>query len=142
MWRAFVNEAPQVDAASLEREAHYLTAFALVSLMWGPHLSLLSTWTPKTFISDSGLPLKPGILILAVMLNLFGLLVKWMRWYLSGEKADPWVAAQCSQILFASSRVPQFYSVDLLKVRMLVLSTKPRGNVLPLLSLVRRLDAK
>lgn len=65
-----------------------------------------------------------------------------MRWYLSGEKADPWVAAHFLQVLFAPSSTLQFYSVDLLKVRIFVSSTNPRGKIFPLLSSVRRLEAK
>jgi hypothetical protein len=43
---------------------------------------------------------------------------------------------------FALSRTRQFASVDLLKVRMLVSSTKPIAVVAPALSCGRRVEAK
>src|SRR5919197_6245391 len=68
---------------------------------------------------------NPSRVGVAFRLNFLRALVRWITSYFSGAHTAPWVAAQCVQLRWISSRILQFRSVDELYVRMLMSSTKP-----------------
>ena len=77
-WRALLNGARHVEAARRVRDASCVVALAAFVLTCGPHLSLLSTTTPRILTVGDGSPSKPGMFTLAVMLNLLRALMKWV----------------------------------------------------------------
>ena len=76
MCLALLKVAPQVDLLRAVRDMSWAFPLACVFLIWGPHFSLVSTWTPRSLRSGTGPSSNPGICVIAVILYLLGFLVK------------------------------------------------------------------
>ena len=105
-------------------------------------MSFESRWIPRILITGIGPSWNLGMRTVACMLDFLGRRVKCISWYFSGANVEPCVRAQAMHFSFALSRTRQFASVDLLKVSMLVSSTKPIAVVAPVLSCSRRVEVK
>ena len=94
-----------------ERIPIYWVIFWNTNLMWRPHFSWVSIWSPSILMSVFVVIKMPAILIVASILNFFGFLVRCISSYFYDAKTTSWWRAQRKHSLCNCSRHLQFSSV-------------------------------
>ena len=126
---AFSKPAPHVDWDTRFNINSYDVYLSWIFLMWGPHLSFESTWTPRILTESLASGRTPSILGVAVISNFLDVLEKCITSYLSGANFTSCFAAHCEYLRWISFSLLQFSAVIRLYVSTFMSSTKPTADV-------------
>ena len=129
------NEGPQVEAICVCIALYRITCLASSNLRYGFYRSLESSCTPSTRISDFRVLRSVPSFILASILYLFGVLVKYISSCLSFANCDPCFLAYSSHFSYTLLSFLQFSSVNSLYISILISSTNPVALVRSLILL-------
>ena len=129
------NEGPQVEAIYICIALYRITCLASINLRYGFYRSLKSSCTPSTRISGFRVLRSVSSFILAFILYLFGVLVKYINLCLSFANCDLYFLAYSSHFLYTLLSFLQFSSVNSLYISILISSTNPVAFVRSLILL-------
>ena len=114
-----------MDADIQAKALFQLTIFAFVFTRYSPQRIFVSTYNPSTLITRSSQIETIPSFTVAIRFTFFGFLVRCTRLYFVGVNVTLYITAYLAYLRYAFSRIQQFLSIDLLKARRQILSTKP-----------------
>ena len=138
---AFQKDAPYIDLQSPQRDWIQYTPFSIAFLIYSPQLSFVSTYTLSSLSEGTGPSLKPQILTVTTILCDLPLVKQISQYFYSTNVA---LCLSIYSLYFqqASSSLLQFSSINILYMRMFVLSTNPITKVYVPQRNRRRVDIK
>ena len=119
------NEGPQIEAIYICIALYRITYLASSNLRYSFYRSLESNYTPSTRISGFRILRSVPSFILASILYLFGILIKYISSCLSFANYNPYFLAYSSYFSYTLLSFLQFSSVNSLYISILISSTNP-----------------